>query len=208
MIAREAARVPELDAIRGLAAVAVLLAHLPRNFWLGVTGVDMFFVLSGYLITSIIVTNLDQPRFFRTFFHRRALRIWPIYSLALAGLLALSLVKRTPSDYEGWWCYVFYLQNVPRYWGGSNPSFLFSLEHTWTLAAAVVSSHAVERPLFVLKDRFPYSRGRRLKPAGEVAVSPHAASENHSESRYDDEFRQGGWSKHRHAEFELSQKEP
>lgn len=92
-------RVLELDGLRGLAALAVLVAHLfgePehgfRALSVGWLGVSVFFALSGYLIGGIILDDIDKPNFFRGFFARRAARILPIYivvvtlSLIAAGL--------------------------------------------------------------------------------------------------------------------------
>jgi peptidoglycan/LPS O-acetylase OafA/YrhL len=99
-------RVPELDGIRALAIWMVLLAHLyftagasPQALaWLpaplravlghGWLGVDLFFVLSGFLITRILRSNrhVDAGTYFRRFYLRRATRILPLY---LAVLLAL-----------------------------------------------------------------------------------------------------------------------
>lgn len=90
---RLAGRIPELDGLRGVAVIAVLAFHL-RSFlagsWfyapasLGWSGVDLFFVLSGFLITSILLKDRDKPRhFFRNFYARRALRIVPAYLVLL-----------------------------------------------------------------------------------------------------------------------------
>jgi len=97
------APMPSLDGLRGVAIGGVLAAHF-LNAWpgrtaldeaavaalgLGWAGVDLFFVLSGLLITGILVDTLGAPRWWRSFMARRALRIFPLYYLALAlfGLL-------------------------------------------------------------------------------------------------------------------------
>lgn len=90
--------IPALDGLRGLAIILVLAWHLlppdvlAGSAWLaplalirnvGWAGVDLFFVLSGFLITSILVRNRNSPRYFRSFYARRALRIVPLYYLLL-----------------------------------------------------------------------------------------------------------------------------
>ena len=91
--------VPELNGVRGLAILAVLLFHfgslyLPPNpnladklmmtlFRFGWTGVDLFFVLSGFLITGILLDTKEALNYFRAFYVRRLLRIFPLYYGAL-----------------------------------------------------------------------------------------------------------------------------
>src|ERR1700733_7570196 len=79
--------IPQLDGLRGIAILIVLLAHLDylqgvafaRVLQYGRTGVDLFFVLSGFLITGILLDTKEFPGYFKNFYARRALRIWPIY---------------------------------------------------------------------------------------------------------------------------------
>jgi peptidoglycan/LPS O-acetylase OafA/YrhL len=85
--------VPVLDGLRGLAILLVLLVHFtpqgPSSSFIGRavkalssvggTGVDLFFVLSGFLITGILLDAKGTPRFFRNFYARRTLRIFPLY---------------------------------------------------------------------------------------------------------------------------------
>ena len=72
-------RIAEFDGLRGLAAVVVVAYHLSgQKFLYGWAAVDLFFVLSGYLITGIILREREQPDFLRMFYARRCLRIWPI----------------------------------------------------------------------------------------------------------------------------------
>jgi peptidoglycan/LPS O-acetylase OafA/YrhL len=95
--------IPELDGIRGIAVLVVMLAHVATldvqssaafltvapgalytligHGWLGV---DLFFVLSGFLITGILLDTRNSPHYFRNFYGRRALRILPLYFLCLA----------------------------------------------------------------------------------------------------------------------------
>jgi hypothetical protein len=84
-------RIPELDGLRGLAALLVLIAHYfgyvahgTKALAFDWLGVDLFFVLSGFLIGSIILANHTQPNFFLSFYLRRAARIVPVYGLSAA----------------------------------------------------------------------------------------------------------------------------
>jgi peptidoglycan/LPS O-acetylase OafA/YrhL len=77
---------PALDGLRGLAILLILLFHnfdfLPF-FHQGWIGVDLFFVLSGYLITRILIKKRETIHFVRNFYARRILRIFPIYYLSI-----------------------------------------------------------------------------------------------------------------------------
>ena len=91
------ARIPELDGLRGLAILLVILCHYvgnpnhaPLGFWIhrfliaftvGWSGVDLFFVLSGFLIGGILLDARNSPHYFRAFYMRRVFRILPIYYL-------------------------------------------------------------------------------------------------------------------------------
>lgn len=95
-------RIPALDGLRGIAILLVLLWHLvfnghrqsnllPGFFSLGAftwSGVDLFFVLSGFLIGGILLDAKNSPRYFQTFYLRRAFRILPLYGV-IAGIYVL-----------------------------------------------------------------------------------------------------------------------
>src|SRR5579862_6313153 len=82
-------RIPQLDSIRGLAVLLVLLHNTDKSRCTGVLaqhgwmGVDLFFVLSGLLITGILLDSKADRGYFRNFYARRCLRIWPLYYCAL-----------------------------------------------------------------------------------------------------------------------------
>lgn len=75
-------RLPQLDGLRALAFTAVFLTHSlhVKMMWVGV---DVFFVLSGFLITGILRRSRQEPDYFRSFYWRRFLRIFPAYYLFL-----------------------------------------------------------------------------------------------------------------------------
>lgn len=94
--AQEAPRVPFLDGVRGLAILLVLLHHgnevdeITRfDHWLmnftqsAWTGVDLFFVLSGFLITGILLDTKKSGNYFKSFYARRSVRIFPLYYLTI-----------------------------------------------------------------------------------------------------------------------------
>ena len=85
------AGIRELDGIRGLAAVAIVVFHAQPDWLpLGWAAVDLFFGLSGFLITSIVLKHGQSPGFLRQFYLRRGLRIWPIYYLTLLGFIVFA----------------------------------------------------------------------------------------------------------------------
>ena len=127
------ARLPELDGIRGMAMLLVLVWHYiactslappgtPGGYGIKAlsmtwAGVDLFFVLSGYLIGGILIDNRASPNYFQAFYARRFCRIFPLYYLSL-GLFAFAVNaewgRKSPWLFDGplpIWAYATYLQN-------------------------------------------------------------------------------------------------
>lgn len=117
----------QLDSLRFLAFAGVFLFHAnEQRFAYGAMGVPLFFVLSGFLITRILVLN-ETPSLvdnLRTFYIRRTLRIFPLY---YAVLLVLVLAGKLAAS-AGW--YFFYLHNVYIF---HNDAWTGSTNHFWSL---------------------------------------------------------------------------
>ncbi|MFN8669151.1 MAG: acyltransferase [Gemmatimonadaceae bacterium] len=143
---------PVLDGVRGLAIVLVFLVHFKFRTWStpldafvdgifrsGWMGVDLFFVLSGFLITGILLEGRSGPRYFRNFYLRRLLRLFPVYYLTLAVLfLVLPRVLQPPPaelvalvPHQGW--YWLYAVNVFQVRSHGTMSY-FNTLHLWSLS--------------------------------------------------------------------------
>ena len=128
-------RVRELDAVRGLGAAVVMIYHLrPQAFALEGIRVDLFLVLSGFLITSIVLDKADTPGFLATFHLRRSIRILPVYYLAILALAVVNPFLSRPFALQGLPYYATFTQNTPRLWGAEPPPFHQYFYHTWSLA--------------------------------------------------------------------------
>jgi peptidoglycan/LPS O-acetylase OafA/YrhL len=151
------ARIPELDGLRGFAILLVVSIHyfydpganLPRFlhfvqsfFVLGWTGVDLFFILSGFLIGGILLEVRACSNYFKTFYIRRFFRIVPLYYLWLFGLIALILLGgslfQSPRQFSppgiDWqiWAHFLFLQNL---WANHYSTLaVWWLGVTWSLA--------------------------------------------------------------------------
>ncbi len=149
--------IPALDGLRGWAILLVLVCHFfapgldGQGGWgrgagvlVGLTrhGVDLFFVLSGFLITGILYDTKGLPHYFRNFYGRRTVRIFPLYYLAL--VICFLLVPRffafsTPGLKTIWqdqWALWLYCSNWIMTWRQTwafNADWL-NLAHFWSLA--------------------------------------------------------------------------
>lgn len=125
--------IPELDGLRAFAVLAVLAYHLNlKGFSLGWTGVLLFFVLSGFLITGILLDSKDRPGYFRNFYLRRALRIFPIYYLALGTVAVVAVWQRENLADLGY--YLTYTQNYLLGFTNFTADFPTMFNHSWSLA--------------------------------------------------------------------------
>jgi peptidoglycan/LPS O-acetylase OafA/YrhL len=145
-----ARRFPAADGIRGLAILLVVLHNsefIERNGTgvlvkltgaiaaTGWVGVQLFFVLSGFLITGILLDTLGSRDFFRNFYIRRTLRIFPLYyAVLIFALLLLPHLADVPEwtavARENQWWYWSYLSN----WGGVFRHSIPGFTHFWSLA--------------------------------------------------------------------------
>lgn len=168
-------RIPELDGIRGLAIILVLLTHfgaetlqpvgrlqgwLYSGLHLGWSGVDLFFVLSGYLITSILLRSREDKDYYPPFYIRRSLRIVPLYAVFLIAFGLISLAGGWASTEQFW--YWAYLSNVRNAIGAHIPP----MNHFWSLA--IEEQFYLAWPFFV--------RNLRTRALGALCVTIAATS--------------------------------
>jgi peptidoglycan/LPS O-acetylase OafA/YrhL len=165
--------VPVLDAIRGLAISLVLFYHfigipipdsilgraigsLAKSAWLGV---DLFFVLSGFLITGILYDTRESRNYFRVFYARRFLRIFPLYY----GFLFLLMIFTSPLQIE-WggrqFIYLAYLQNtgIVKHMLSLSISPFLRVNHLWSLAVEEQFYCLWPALVFLFKDRLKLMR--------------------------------------------------
>ena len=163
------AHLPALDGVRGLAILLVLVAHL--TLWgnstpdqasrfvtlLGFSGVDLFFVLSGFLITRLLWSG-REPGGLQRFWIRRILRIWPLYLAALVGLFVVLPVLKGLGQYpmpELWrdrWYYWLHATNIRIAVQGAL-DLPYNTGHFWSLA--VEEQFYLVWPLVVWRIRTP-----------------------------------------------------
>lgn len=112
----------------------VILFHLHPDFpgWMGV---DIFFALSGFLVTGIILEHRHEKSFFFTFHMRRSLRIFPVYFAAIAAVMLLSrLFEQTPYWDSSLINLATFTANIQSYWGDPVQLPHFALRAFWSLS--------------------------------------------------------------------------
>ncbi len=166
----------QLDGLRGLAILMVMVYHfcltlpgfqesaVPAPLQLaqaGWMGVDLFFVLSGFLITNILIETRSTQHYFRNFIARRTLRIWPLYYVSLLVLLVLLPLAthqvpdtlRSMQDKQAWfWLYAAnWLFALERGFGHTSGGYFWSLAVEeqfyliWPLVVLLLSNRALLR---------------------------------------------------------------
>ncbi len=133
----------EIDGLRALAVLAVIFFHAGfETFRGGFIGVDVFFVISGYLITTIILAELEQEKFsIVNFYGRRAMRILPALFLVMLVCIPFAWVLLTPADLNGFAkslvAVSLFVSNIFFWKDGDyfeTAAELKPLLHTWSLA--------------------------------------------------------------------------
>jgi len=143
-------RVPEIDGLRALAALSVFAHHafgfpaIIRVTGAAWIGVDLFFVISGYLITTILLGMRDASHYFKTFYMRRTLRIFPPYYAFFLLCFGVALIFEHWNRYhlspKLWWAFALYGTSltVVQYWYvaavSQLPPPVRSIEVTWSLS--------------------------------------------------------------------------
>ena len=145
------ARIPALDGLRGAAIALVLIQHLvvpllgqvPASpgaylaaaLTLSYTGVDLFFVLSGYLIGGILLDHRGSPRLFTTFYLRRAVRILPICLLCIGAILGAQAagLYGSPPGGRPWPAAVYFLFSTNLWIAAASGWGYGPLAHLWSL---------------------------------------------------------------------------
>jgi peptidoglycan/LPS O-acetylase OafA/YrhL len=138
---------PSLEGIRGYAFLLVFIAHcygylgFVREPWYQVrfiqgiafNSVPVFFVLSGYLICGILIDTREREGYFKIFYCRRILRVFPLYYLTLAAVALICVLKGYPLKF-GFWSHFLYIHNLlPNYTAGFNSPPTSLIVHLWSM---------------------------------------------------------------------------
>jgi len=144
-----------LDGLRAIAIILVFLHHMKGQmpvvnwftFYLteylhqGWMGVDLFFVLSGFLITGILLDTREASNYFTGFYARRVLRIFPLYYVVLTTVIIAGCLLNSPDVTatlplpKDRWLYYCYMTNWLGLWKAHlGPGYANYLAHFWSLA--------------------------------------------------------------------------
>ena len=150
---------PEIDGLRAVAVLGVVLFHADLGFTGGYVGVDVFFVISGFLITSLILKDLERDQFsFRDFWARRVRRILPASTAIVIAVAVSAFMLLVSSDIQRVMRSVLWNQLfVANYYFYSQVGYfaesaeLQPLLHTWSLA--VEEQFYIFFPIFLVVGR-------------------------------------------------------
>lgn len=148
-VTQRPAHIPALDGVRGMAIALVMLSHfLLRDWWAnphwynlvqgGWLGVDLFFVLSGFLITGILLDTKGRSNYWSGFYRRRILRIFPLYYtvVIITWFATYFIENERPAGYDSFGWFFAFAPNIAI--GLKNDwswhSHIFNLNHLWSLA--------------------------------------------------------------------------
>jgi peptidoglycan/LPS O-acetylase OafA/YrhL len=184
-----ARRIPELDGLRGLAILLVLICHFgyaansaAGHRWLfylidagslSWSGVDLFFVLSGFLIGGILLDARNSPNYFKAFYTRRVFRIIPIYAVVVVAFY-VCVAAGIPGRIAGsdwlfgptvpWHAYATFTQNIQYAVGG--PTSAAWLAATWSLAVEEQFYLILPAVIWFVSERWlPYVLGSAILAA-------------------------------------------
>jgi peptidoglycan/LPS O-acetylase OafA/YrhL len=183
-------RIPELDGLRGMAILLVIFFHYTNGESLtrlngvayfvqrcaasGWSGVDLFFVLSGFLIGGILIDARGSNSYFRTFYVRRFFRIVPIYYLWICLYIALVSAagpairshsfsgKALPRGFEVYAHFLFIQNLIPYDWSAQPGLFGSWFGHLWSLA--------VEEQFYLLAPLMIWRLSPRRLPAALLGI--------------------------------------
>jgi peptidoglycan/LPS O-acetylase OafA/YrhL len=134
---------PDIDGLRAIAVLMVLACHLETSYLIGgFVGVDIFFVISGYLISKILLKELEQGRFsIAAFYVRRVRRIAPALIALLAATSLAAYFMLLPSELKAFsWSVIATIFSASNFYFGSQSGYFEALAsskpllHTWSLA--------------------------------------------------------------------------
>ncbi|MCB9681242.1 MAG: acyltransferase [Alphaproteobacteria bacterium] len=138
----EVRHIEGFDGLRALAVLLVVLFHTNGVFLpaalpgltalarMGWSGVDLFFTLSGFLITGVLVRTAGDAHYFRNFYVRRLLRIFPLYYGVVTLVVVPRLLAGLPIGMP-WWSLYAYVSN---FWIAHGPQTDLALDVTWSLS--------------------------------------------------------------------------
>jgi len=148
---------PEIDGLRALAVLPVILFHAGFEWFSGgFVGVDVFFVISGYLITTIIISEMAEGKFsIVNFYERRARRILPALFFVMLACLPFAWLWLTPTDLKDFGQSLVavstFSSNILFWWESGyfdTAAELKPLLHTWSLA--VEEQYYILFPVFLM----------------------------------------------------------